>query len=906
MSNSYYVHATFPAPNSPGSSASMRNELELITDGFDKLPTLSGNGYKVAIVNAGGTALIASNALQGLTITTSTLTSNTITGNTITGGSINNTPIGASTASSGAFTTLTASSTVNLGSSVTLGGGAINNTTIGATTPSTGAFTTLSANSGITGNLTGNVTGNLTGNVTGNVTGNLTGNVTSSGSSTFSNVTITGSLDMDAGTTATITNLSAPVNNGDAATKLYVDTADALKVAKAGDTMSGDLNMGSNTVTGLKAPSANSDAATKTYVDTADDTKVAKAGSTMSGDLNMGSNTVTGLKAPSANSDAATKTYVDTADGTKLSLGGGTMTGAIAMGSNKITGLSDPNDAGDAANKGYVDNAVQGLDAKASVRVATTANITLSTEQTIDGVAVVAGDRVLVKNQTDAEENGIYVASATAWSRASDANTWAELVSAFVFVESGTAGGDNGFVCTVDAGGTLGTTDVTWVQFSGAGQITAGAGMTKSGNTLNVATADTGRIVVNADSIDLAGSIVTAGTYRSVTVDEYGRVTAGTTPTTISGYGISDAYTKSEVDTAVAQRLALAGGTMTGAIAMGSNKITGLGTPAATDDAATKGYADSLVSGFLSTSGGTMSGAIAMGSSKITGLAAPTDANDAATKTYVDTADGTKLSLAGGTMTGGIAMGSNTITGLPTPTAADEAVRKDYVDAVAGSATAAAASATAAATSATDAAASATTAATSETNAASSETNAATSATNASNSASAAATSASNASSAASSASTSASNASTYATNASTSASNASTSASNAATSATNAATSETNAASSATAAANYPRVTSYTTTTSITPNFATTDMYILTALASNITINAATGMSDGDKLLFRFLDNGTARTITWNAVYVDANASKPVATVSTKTTYVGMVYNAGLSRWDVIAVIQE
>jgi hypothetical protein len=612
----------------------------------------------------------------------------------------------------------------------------------------------------------------------------------------------------------------------------------------------------------LSAPVNNGDAATKLYVDTADATKLPLAGGTMSGDLNMGSNTVTGLKAPSANDDAATKTYVDTADGTKLSLGGGTMTGAIAMGSNKITGLSDPTDAGDAANKGYVDNAVQGLDAKASVRVATTANITLSTEQTIDGVAVVAGDRVLVKNQTDAEENGIYVASATAWSRASDANTWAELVSAFVFVESGTAGGDNGFVCTVDAGGTLGTTDVTWVQFSGAGQITAGAGMTKSGNTLNVATADTGRIVVNADSIDLAGSIVTAGTYRSVTVDEYGRVTAGTTPTTISGYGISDAYTKSEVDTAVATRLALAGGTMTGAIAMGSNKITGLGAPAATDDAATKGYADSLVGGFLSTSGGTM--------------------------------------------TGGIAMGSNTITGLPTPTAADEAVRKDYVDAVAGSATAAAASATAAATSATDAAASATTAATSETNAASSETNAATSATNASNSASAAATSASNASSSASSASTSASNASTYATNASTSASNASTSASNAATSATNAATSETNAASSATAAANYPRVTSYTTSTSINPNFATTDMYILTALASNITINAATGMSDGDKLLFRFLDNGTARTITWNAVYVDANASKPVATVSTKTTYVGMVYNAGLSRWDVIAVIQE
>jgi phage-related tail fiber protein len=155
---------------------------------------------------------------------------------------------------------------------------------------------------------------------------------------------------------------------------------------------------------------------------------------------------------------------------------------------------------------------------------------------------------VLVKDQSTASENGIYVAAAGGWSRAADADTWVELVSAFVFVEDGTANADNGYVCTVAAGGTLGSTSVTWVQFSGAGQVTAGTGMTKTGNTLNVNTASALRIVVGADEIDLAATGVTPGTYKSVTIDLYGRATGGTNPTTLSGYGITDAYTKTEID----------------------------------------------------------------------------------------------------------------------------------------------------------------------------------------------------------------------------------------------------------------------------------------------------------------------------------------------------------------------
>jgi len=415
--------------------------------------------------------------------------------------------------------TLTANGTF-ASSNAVVTGGTINSTPIGATTASTVRGSTVTATTGFVGGLTGNVVGNVTGNVTGNITGVVTGNVTgnvtgdvtgnitaSSGTSTFTNVTINGGLDMNAGTSATITNLASPTNTNDAATKGYVDTADA----------------------------------------------------------------------------------------TKLNLSGGTMSGAIAMGAAKITGLADPTAAQDAATKIYVDNSVQGLDAKASCRAGTTANITLSGAQTIDGVSVIAGDRVLVKDQTSAAENGIYVAAASGWARSADANTWDELVNAYSFVEDGTANANNGFVASIVAGGTLGSTAVTWVQFSGAGQVIAGAGMTKSGNTLDVGTAAASRIVVNADNIDLATSGVTAATYRSVTTDAYGRITGGTNPTTVSGYGLTDVFTKTEINTSLATKLNLTGGTMSGAIAMGTNKITGAGDPTAAQDVATKAYTDSIL-----------------------------------------------------------------------------------------------------------------------------------------------------------------------------------------------------------------------------------------------------------------------------------------------------------------------
>ena len=187
--------------------------------------------------------------------------------------------------------------------------------------------------------------------------------------------------------------------------------------------------------------------------------------------------------------------------------------GTVNVNNSRITNVTDPTDAQDAATKAYVDAVKQALDIKDSVRVATTAALTIASDlgvgDSIDGVTLADGDRVLVKNQTDASENGIYIAGSSPV-RSADANASVDVTSGmFCFVEEGTVNGDNGFVLTTNDPITLDTTDLTFTQFNGAGQIIAGDALSKSGNTLNV-NDDNITLEVASDTLRIKGITATA------------------------------------------------------------------------------------------------------------------------------------------------------------------------------------------------------------------------------------------------------------------------------------------------------------------------------------------------------------------------------------------------------------
>ena len=190
-------------------------------------------------------------------------------------------------------------------------------------------------------------------------------------------------------------------------------------------------------------------------------------------------------------------------------------TSSVSMNSQTITNLADPVNSSDAATKSFVEATSQGLDVKDSCVAATTANITISTAlnngDTLDGVSLSTNDRVLVKDQSTASENGIYIVGSSP-ARASDLAAGVDAAGFFTFVEQGTVNADNGFVCTSNKGSAVvGTNNLTIAQFSGAGQITAGDGLDKSGNTLSVDLKANGGLVIESTeiAIDLAASSIT-------------------------------------------------------------------------------------------------------------------------------------------------------------------------------------------------------------------------------------------------------------------------------------------------------------------------------------------------------------------------------------------------------------
>jgi hypothetical protein len=232
-----------------------------------------------------------------------------------------------------------------------------------------------------------------------------------------------------------------------------------------------------------------------------------------------------------------------------------TGTGTVDVANKRITSVAEPTQSSDAATKNYVDAVKTGLDPKDSVRIATTANLnatyangtsgvgaTLTNSGTqaaftVDSIVGVAGDRVLVKDQTTALQNGLYTittvgTASTNWvlTRTVDADQNSELTpGAFTFVEEGTVNGQNGYVCTNTGTITVGTSPITWVQFSGAGQIIAGDGLTKTGNTIN-AVGTTNRISISADAIDISASYV-----GQASITTLGTIATGTWQGTIVG-----------------------------------------------------------------------------------------------------------------------------------------------------------------------------------------------------------------------------------------------------------------------------------------------------------------------------------------------------------------------------------
>ena len=169
------------------------------------------------------------------------------------------------------------------------------------------------------------------------------------------------------------------------------------------------------------------------------------------------------------------------------------LTNTLDANSNRITGLPDAASGSEPVTKNQLDAAVQGFKWKEPVRAATTANITLSGTQSIDGIALIVGNRVLVKNQTAASANGIYLVASGVWTRANDMDLAAEFNGATCFVSEGTANGNQAWQMTTDDPITVGTTALVWIQIGGGQSYAAGNGISIVGGVIAVDTGVTAR-----------------------------------------------------------------------------------------------------------------------------------------------------------------------------------------------------------------------------------------------------------------------------------------------------------------------------------------------------------------------------------------------------------------------------
>ena len=330
----------------------------------------SGSSSDTLTLNGKLTVNASAELSSGLTVdgqftstgefTPSALTTSLLTG---TGGTLNNIVIGDSSPNAGTFSIITATTKIN-----------------GPVSADSILGTTISASNVFSTNFHGSYSGDLTGNVT-----------AGAGTSTFTNMVINGSLDMDAATTATITGLSTPVNSTDAATKGYVDT----EIAGLVDSAPGTLD----TLNELAA-ALDDDPNFATSIASSLGTKLTLTGGSMTGTLHMGGNTILNIGSASTTSGVVNKGQMETQDALKLSLSGGTMAGDIAMGGNRVTGLNEtPTASSHATSKAYVDDILGSATSAASSQAAAT--ISAASAQ-LSALAAASSQAVALTHQTNA------------------------------------------------------------------------------------------------------------------------------------------------------------------------------------------------------------------------------------------------------------------------------------------------------------------------------------------------------------------------------------------------------------------------------------------------------------------------------------------------------------------------
>lgn len=390
----------------------------------------------------------------------------------------------------------------------------------------------------VSGNFSaGTITAALSGNASTATTLQTSRNFSASGDATAPSVAFNGSANV--GLVLTLANSGVTAGSYGSTTSIPVLTIDAkgrvtaastatisTTLNTSGTTGTGSVALGNQTLSVAGGTGISTNAANQTITIT--NTGVVQlTGTTNQVSVSAATGSVT-LSLPQNIHTGATPQFA-----------GASLTANLAMGSNRVTGLADPTDPQDAATKAYVDARAAGLDPKESARAATTGPITLSGVQTIDGVALSVGDRVLVKDQANSAQNGVYVVASGAWARAADMNEPAELTAGlFFFVESGTLHANSGWVKSSDSVGVVGTDPITFVQFSGAGQIIAGEGLSKTGNQLDVNVAATGGIEVVSDALQLKSSLAGNGlSYASGVLTVGGttnRITVGATSVDIA------------------------------------------------------------------------------------------------------------------------------------------------------------------------------------------------------------------------------------------------------------------------------------------------------------------------------------------------------------------------------------